>query len=159
MNPKPIIAVAFIISVIVITRLFIPGYIEQFREGKYIHVDNIVMEFDETNATVDVEYHLAPFAQAYVFFFGSKNIEPKIKEIFSEFPETKIQKIGLNSATLQITNISEINGEDYTHDSTKLGLRPDVLTIVYPYNQGTRKLQNPDSTISIFYPIHPENQN
>lgn len=158
MDSKPLIVIALIISAILLAERIYPEInSEQFREGKYIHIDNIIMEFNETNATVEVEYNLAPFTQAYVFFFGSKNIEPKIKEIFANFKEVKIQKIGLNSATLQLTNISTKNDEDYMHDSTKLGLRTDVLTIVYPYNQGTRKLQNTDSTLSIFYPVHPEN--
>lgn len=160
MDSKPIIAVALIISAVLLTVRVSPEISsEQFREGKYIHIDNMVIEFNKANATVDIEYHLTPFAQAYILLFGSKNLEPKIKEIFSEFPEVKIRKIRLNSATLQITNISWKNGPHYMHESTKLGLRPDVLTIVYPYNQGTRKLQNPDSTLSVFYPVHPENQN
>jgi len=160
MDSKPIIAIALIISAVLLAVRVSPEMnYEQYREGKYIHVDNIVIEFNRLNATVDIEYHLAPFAQAYIFLLGSKNLEPKIKEIFSEFPEVKIQKIGLNSATLQITNISRKNGPEYLHESTKLGLRPDVLTIVYPYNQGTRKLQNPDSTLSVFYEVNPKNQN
>ncbi len=158
MNSKPIIVIALIISAVLLAVRISPAMnYEQYREGKYIHIDNMIIEFSKVNATVDVEYHLSPFARAYIFFFGSKNLEPKIKEIFSEFPEVKIQNIGLNSATLQITNISRKNDQDYMHESTKLGLQPDVLTIVYPYNLGTRKLENPDSTLSVFYPVHPEN--
>ncbi|MGA9187975.1 MAG: hypothetical protein WB014_05265 [Methanosarcina sp.] len=160
MNSKPIIVIVLIISAILLAGRISPAMSsEQYSAGKYIHIDNIIMEFNRVNSTVDVEYHLAPFTKAYIFFFGSKNLEPKIKEIFSEFPEVKIQKIGFNSATLQITNISSKNGQDYMHESTKLGLRPDILTIVYPYNQGTREIKNPDSTLSVFYPVHPENQN
>jgi hypothetical protein len=159
MNSKSIIVIALIISVVLLAVRISPAMnSEQYREGKYIHVDNMVIGFNKLNATVDIEYHLTPFAQAYIFFFGSKNLESKIKGIFSEFPEVKIQKIGLNSATLQITNISKQVGEDYMHESTKLGLQTDVLTIVYPYNLGTRRQQNPDSTLSVFYPVHPESQ-
>ncbi|PAV10862.1 hypothetical protein ASJ81_12070 [Methanosarcina spelaei] len=159
MNLKSIIVIAFIISAVLLAGRVSPAMnFEQYREGKYIHVDNIVMEFSGANATVDVEYHLSPLANAYIFLFGSKHLEPKIKEIFLKFPEVKIREIGLESATLQLTNISWKYGNDYMHNSTKLGLQPDILTVVFPYNQGTRKLQNPDSTLSVFYPDHPENQ-
>lgn len=159
MNPKPIIIAIIIISAILMAIRISPemNSEQQFKED-YIHIDSIVMEFNGPNATVNVKYNLTPFAKVYLFFLGSKNIEPKIEEIFSEFPEKKIQKIGLNNATLQITNISQISGEDYTHDSTKLGMRSDQLIIVFPDNQGTQKLQNTDSTMSVFYPVHPEKQ-
>lgn len=160
MDSKPIIAIALIISAVLLSIRVSPGFSpDQFREGKYIHVDNMVIEFNKANATVNLKYHLTPFAQVYTFLFGSKNLKPKIMEIFVNFKEVKIQKIGFNSATLQITNISRKSGQDYLHESKKLGVSPDVLTIVYPYNQGSRKLQNPDSTLNTFYPVYPPTQN
>lgn len=157
MNLKPIIVITLIISAVLLAARISPAMnSEQYREGKYIHIDNIVMEFSGTNATIDVEYHLSPFAKAYIFLFGSKNLEPKMKEIFFKFPEMQIKDIGLNSATIQLTNVSWKYGHDYMHDSRKLGIHSDVLTIIFPYNQGIRRVQNTDSTLSVFYPDSPK---
>jgi hypothetical protein len=157
MKSKALIIIFLLISTsLMAARVFPRNNAEQFREGTYIHIDNMVIEFNEANATVNIEYHLAPFAYAYTFFFGSKNLEPKINEVFANFKEVKIQKMGYNSATIQITNISKRNGENYMHESTKLGMQPDALTIVYPRNQGTKELQNQNSTLNIFYPAGPK---
>jgi hypothetical protein len=157
MNFKTIAVIMLIFSTFLLAARLSPEMnSDQYQEGKYIHIDNMVMEFNGYNATVEVEYHLSPFAKAYIFFFGSKNLEPKIKEIFFKFPEMKIQTVGLSSATVQLTNVSWKSGHIYMHNSRKLGLIPDILTIVFPYNQGTRNIQIPDSTLSVFYPDSPE---
>jgi len=160
MNLKAIISIAIIIStILLVVRISSEINDDQFKEGKYIHLDSMVMEFYEANATVNIEYDLNAFTYAYIFCFGSKSLEPTIKKIFFEFPDVKIQKVGLNSATIQLTNISRKYDHNYMHDSTKLGLQPDSFTIVYPYNQGIRKLQKPEATLSVFYPDKPENKN
>jgi hypothetical protein len=85
-----------------------------------------------------------------MLLFGSKNLEPKIKEIFANFTEVKILQIGSNSASLQITNISKKNDQYYLHESRQLGMQPDTLTLVYP--DGTRRnTLNPESTPNAFY--------
>jgi hypothetical protein len=157
MNFKPMMVFMLIISAILLAVQISPDMnSSEYQEGKYIHIDNMVMGFNGYNATVELEYHLSPFAEAYIFFFGSKNLKSKMKEIFFEFPEMKIQTIGLNSATIQLTNVSWKYDHNYMHNSRKLGLSPDVLTVIFPYNQGTRNIQNPDSTLSVFYPDSPE---
>ncbi len=151
MHIKPIIAIALIISAALMAAKFSPGINnEQFREGKYIHIDSVIIVFDRTDANVDVEYHLSPFAEAYMFLFGSKNLEPKIKEIFANFTEVNIRQIGSKSASLQITNISRKKDQYFLHDSREFGMRPGILTLVYP--DGTKKIyQNPISTQDTFY--------
>lgn len=151
MHIKPIIAIALIISAALMAAKLSPEInTEQFREGKYIHIDSVVIVFDKSNANVDVEYRLSPFAEAYMFLFGSKNLEPKIKEIFANFTEVNIRQIGSNSASLQITNISRKKDQYFLHDSRKFGMQPDVLTLVYP--DSTRKIiPNPKSTPDVFY--------
>jgi hypothetical protein len=150
MHIKPIIAIALIISAALLAVKFSPQInTEQFREGKYIHIDSIEIVFDKTDANVNVEYRLSPFAEAYMFLLGSKNLEPKIKEIFANFTEVKIRQIGSNSASLLITNISRQKDQYYLHDSRRFGVSPDNLTLVSP--QGTRTFQNPHSTGDFFY--------
>jgi len=151
MKIKLMIAIALIISAaIMAAKVSSEINTDQFREGKYIHIDSIEIDFDKTNANVYLNYDLSPFAESYMFLFGSKNLEPKIKEIFANFSEVHIQMIGSNSASLQITNISRKKDQYYLHDSRKFGMRPDVLTLVYP--DGTRKIyQNAISTQDTFY--------
>lgn len=139
MKIKLIIVIALLISAILLAAKVVPETSsDQFKEGKYIHVDSIVIQFEKTNATVNIDYHLSPFAQAYVLLFGSKNLEPKIKEIFSEFREVKIQKIEKSSASLQILNVSREEDGYYLCNSYELGVQSDTLTFIYP-PKGTKK--------------------
>jgi hypothetical protein len=151
MKTKAIIAIAIIISAaLMATRVPTNIDTEQFKEGKYIHVDNMMITFDKTDANVNILYHLSPFAEVYIFLFGSKHMEPKIKEIFFDFENVEIQTIGRDSATIQIKNISRQSEESYLHDSHELGIQPDMLTIVYP--DGTRRnYEYAQTTPNIFY--------
>ena len=151
MEIKPIIAIALIILAVLMAAKLSPDInSEQFREGKYIHIDSVEIVLDKTDANVYFEYHLSPFAEAYMFFLGSKNLEPKIKEIFANFTEVKIQHIESNSVSLQIMNFSRKKDQYYLHDSRNFGVSPDTLTIVYP--DGTTKIfQRPVSTPNTFF--------
>jgi len=153
MKIKAIITIALIISAALLAARMSPGAnVEQFREGKYIHVDIMTIQFKKTDATVDIQYHLSPFAQAYIFLFGSKNLEPKIEEIFSEFQEVKILKLGSSSASLQILNISRKSDVYYLHESRNFSVQTDVLTIVYP--DGTRRnFEHAKETPPTFLPV------
>ncbi len=151
MKIKAIITIALIISAVLMAGRVSPGInTDQFREGKYIHLDRMEIAFNKTDADVSIEYHLNPFAQAYIFLFGSKNLEPKIKEIFSDFDNIEIQKIGRTSASIQVKNVSKKSEEYYLHDSRKFGMQPNTLTLVYP--EGTRRdIENAKSTPNTFY--------
>ncbi|MDW5550487.1 hypothetical protein [Methanosarcina sp.] len=152
MKTKPIIAIALLISAVLLTARVVPeNTTDQFKEGKYIHVDNIVIQFKKTDATVNIDYHLSPFAQAYISLFGSKNLESKIKDIFSEFKEVKIQKIGRSSASLQILNISRKEDVNYLCDPYELGVQSDVVTFVYPPKGKTRSYENLKVTPPVVY--------
>ncbi len=151
METKMIIAIALIISAVLLTvKLFQEVSTEQFREGKYIHIDSVVIGFNKSNANVHVEYRLSPFAEVYIFLFGSKHLEPKMKEIFADFSDVKILKIGRNSASLLVSNISRKSDQFYLHESRKFDVQPDILTLVYP--DGTRRnILNTNSTPNTFY--------
>ncbi|WP_292389467.1 hypothetical protein [Methanosarcina sp. UBA5] len=155
MKTKPIIAIALLISAVLLAARVVPGTsADQFKEGKYIHVDNIVIQFDKTDATVNIDYHLSPFAQAYISLFGSKNLEPKIKEIFSEFHEVQIQNIGRSSASLQILNVSREEDGNYLCDPYELGVQSDVVTFVYPPKGTKKSYENVKVTPPVFYVLN-----
>ncbi len=153
MKMKPIIVIALLISAVLLAGRVIPGNsADQFKEGKYIHVDNIVIQFEKTDATVNIDYHLSPFAQAYILLFGSKNLKPKVETIFSEFHDVKIQKIDKSSASLQILNISREEAGNYLCDSYKLGVQSDVVTFVYPPDSKKKSYEDVKVTPPVFYP-------
>jgi hypothetical protein len=151
MKAKAIITIALIISAVLMAAKVSPGInADQFTEGKYIHLDNMEIAFSGTDARISIEYHLSPFAQAYIFLFGSKNLEPKIKEIFFDFGNVEVQEIGKDSALIQVKGISRHSDEYYLHESRKFGVSPDTLTVIYP--EGTRReINRPRTTPNTFY--------
>jgi hypothetical protein len=151
METKIIITIALIISAVLLaTKIFQEVNNEQFNEGKYIHIDSVVIEFNKSNANVYVEYHLSPLAEVYIFLFGSKHLEPKIKEIFADFGDVKILTVESNSASLLVSNISQKSDKFYLHESRKLDVQPDILTLVYP--DGIRRnILNTNFTPNTFY--------
>lgn len=151
MKIKAIIAIALIISAALMAAKVSPGInTEQFREGKYIHIDSMVIKFNKTDADVQIKYRLSPFAQVYMFMFGSKHLEPKIEEIFYDFEKIEIQNIGRTSALIHIKDISRQNDEYYLHDSRELGMSPDVLTLVYP-DKTRQNIEHAKATRDVFY--------
>jgi hypothetical protein len=152
MKIKTIFTIAILISSSLMAAHFSPGIDrEQFREGKYIHLDQMVIEFDRSDAEVSIYYHLSPFAQVYMFLFGSKYLEPKIEEIFFDFNDTSIEEIGRTSAKIRINNISRLSSDNnYLHDSKKLGMQTSILTLVYPTGK-TMRIEKATTTPNTFY--------
>lgn len=151
MKIKAIITIALIISAALMAARVSPGVnMEQFREGKYIHIDSMVIEFNKADADVQIKYSLSPFAQVYMFLFGSRHLEPKIKEIFFDFENIEIQRIERTSAVIHIKDISRQNDEYYLHDSKELGMQPDVLTLVYP-DKTRQNIEHAKATPYLFY--------
>jgi len=151
MKIKAIITIALIISAALMAAKVSPGInTEQFREGKYIHLDSMVIEFNKADAEISIEYHLSPFAQAYIFLFGSKYLEPKIEEIFFDFENVEVQEIGRTSALIQVKGISRQSDEYYLHESREFGMSPDTLTIVYPEG-AKRNIEHAKFTPNTFY--------
>jgi hypothetical protein len=151
MKAKAIITIALIISATLMAAKVSPGINnDRFTEGKYIHLDSMEIAFRGADARISIDYHLSPFAQAYIFLFGSKHLEPKIKEIFFDFGNVEVQKIGRNSALIQVKDVSRHSDTYYLHESRKFKVSPDTLTVVYP--EGTkREIKHPRATPNTFY--------
>ncbi|AKB40160.1 MULTISPECIES: hypothetical protein [Methanosarcina] len=151
MKVKAIITIALIISAALMAAKISPGEdSEQFGEGNYIHIDTMVIEFNRTDANVQIKYHLSPFAQVYMFMFGSKHLEPKIKDIFFDFENIEVRRIGRSSALIHVNDISRHDDEYYLHDSRELGIQPDILTLVYP-DRTRQNIEYARATPDIFY--------
>lgn len=152
MKIKAIITIALIISAALLAAKLSPGIIDtdQFREGKYIHLDSMEIAFSKTDAEISIEYHLSPFAQAYIFLFGSKHLEPKIEEIFYDFENVEVKEIGKSSALIEVKGVSRRSEEYYLHESREFGMSPDVLTVVYPEG-AKRNIEHAKFTPNTFY--------
>lgn len=138
MKARAVITIVILISSILLAINFSPVVnTGQFTEGNYIHLDRVELTFDGLDADVSVHYQLSPFAQTYIFLFGSRHLEPKIDEIFFDFEDPRILEIGRKEAAIRITNISRQSDNYFLHDTHKLGTRPDMLILIYP--DGTRK--------------------
>ena len=151
MKATAILAIALIISASLMAIKVSPGIdMDEFREGRYIHLDQVTIEFDKTDAEVSIEYHLSPFAQVYMFLFGSRHLEPKIQEIFFDFDDFTIQEIGRTHAKVLVKDISRQSSGYYLHDSRQLGIKPDTLTLVFP-DGIQRNAENAKETPDTFY--------
>ncbi|AYK14114.1 MAG: hypothetical protein ACOX7X_08675 [Methanosarcina flavescens] len=154
MKIKAIIAIALIISAALMAAKLSPGIVntDKFREGKYIHLDSIEIAFSKTDARISIEYHLSPFAQAYIFLFGSKHLEPKIEKIFYDFENVEVKEIGKSSAIIEVKGVSRRSDENYLHESRKFEMPPDTLTVIYP-DGARRNSEHAESTPNIFYDV------
>jgi hypothetical protein len=151
MKIKAIITIALIISAALMAARVSPEVnTEKFREGNYIHIDTMVISFNKTDADVQIKYHLSPFAQVYMFLFGSRHLEPKIEEIFFDFENIEIRRIERTSALIRVKDVSRQSNEYYLHDSKELGMQPDVLTLVYP-DSTRQNIERAKATPYIFY--------
>ncbi|MDD4749106.1 MAG: hypothetical protein PHD26_04075 [Methanosarcinaceae archaeon] len=154
MNPKAIITIAILISAILLATELSPIVnTEQIGEGDYIHFDLIEIKFDGPDANVTVHYQLTrPFAQTYMFLFGSKHLESKIKDLFFDFEEVELLGIGKEEADIRITNISRLKDNKYfLHDSRKLGTRFESLITIDP--DGSKAYFNVEATPDTYYRV------
>ncbi|MDO9518513.1 MAG: hypothetical protein Q7J10_10785 [Methanosarcinaceae archaeon] len=119
-------------------------------DEQFIHITQMVVTFEKADGIVEITYDLDPFAKAYVFLLGSRNLGPTFENIFFEFEDVEIIEIGQNHAMIMLKNISRQSGDYYLHDSHELGVSVDVLTFVYP-DGSTKQLVNTHKTQNTFY--------
>ncbi|MCL7410517.1 MAG: hypothetical protein P1P69_01360 [Methanosarcinaceae archaeon] len=119
-------------------------------DEQFIHVTQMVVTFEKVDGIVEITYDLDPFAKAYVFLLGSRNLGPTFEDIFFEFEDVEIIEIGQNYAVVMVKNVSRQNGEYYLHDSHELGISVDLLTFIYP-DGTTKQLEHTRTTQNTFY--------
>jgi hypothetical protein len=120
-------------------------------ERNYMEVTSVTMRFEGENATLTIDYNLNPVAKLYVLLFGSRYIEPKIKEIFIGFEESEIIKIDQNRAVVLAKNVSRLDKGYYLHSSHSFGAGINILYIFTPDSPRSREYYNVNSTPYIFY--------
>ncbi len=120
-------------SIMVIFIILVFASILPISEGtpanRAFEITSLTINFDKTDATFIVNYDLGKIPKMYILLFGSKNIEPKIRNIFSNF-DYDIVKMNQDKTILNVKNISRLEKGFYLHDSRRLGASINTI-IVY----------------------------
>ncbi len=124
--------------------------LSQGDQGRPLDITSLTINFDKTDAIFTVNYDLGAMPRMYVLLFGSKNIEPKVKAVFSNF-NYDILKMDQDEAILKVKNISRLEKGFYLHDSRKLGESVDTIIIHTPDSPQTKEYSNVNSTPNTFY--------
>jgi hypothetical protein len=120
-------------------------------EKHYLDIDFLKINFDKNDATFTVNYSLDKITRVYELLFGSKNLEPKIYDTFSNF-NYSIIKMDEEHAVLRVTNISRFDKGYYLHDPrVKFGEIIRKLYIYFPDDPVPRDYYNVNSTPIVFY--------
>ncbi len=119
---------------------------------RYLHITEMTMEPQGPHASFTVEYEPNFIAKIYVLFLGSRNFEPAINELFSDFDEIKIISIKENQAQVLAYNVGykddDIDGF-YLYYPIVLGATVDTF-IVFPSSENPERLYNVASTPNVF---------
>jgi hypothetical protein len=113
-------------------------------------ITSLTINFDKTNATFIVNYDLGEIPKMYILLFGSKSIEPKIRDTFSNF-DYDIVKMNQDETILNVKNISRLEKGFYLHDSRKLGASIDSIIILTPDSPRAKEFSNLNATPNTFY--------
>ncbi|MBE0520746.1 MAG: hypothetical protein IBX39_00570 [Candidatus Methanoperedenaceae archaeon] len=144
---KPVIAV-FAILLVAALLLLTDGSPEK----RSFEITSASINFDKTEATITVNYEFPKLMKLYILFIGSKDIEPKLEDIFSNF-DYQILKIAPDKAIVRVTNVSRIENGYYIHDSREFGDTINTIIIYTP--DSPRPIQylnrNLNATPDIFY--------
>jgi hypothetical protein len=126
-----------------------------FTDGKpekhFLDITSLTINFDKADATFTVNYDLGELTRLYILLLGSKDLEPKIYSVFSNF-DYKIVKMDQDRAVLRVTNISRFEKGYYLHDSRiKFGETIGTVNIYFPDDPVPRDFYNINSTPVVFY--------
>ena len=119
-------------------------------ERRSFEITSASINFDETDATITINYEFPELMKLYILLLGSKSIEPKINAIFLDF-EYEIVKMNQKQAILKATNVSRYDHGYYLHESRKLGTNINTVYIYTPDSPRPKLYSNIDSTPNIFY--------
>lgn len=106
--------------------------------------------FNNQNATANIEYEVGFLTQIYIFFFGSRNLDPYIDELLHDFDEYQVVSVHGTTATIELINSSRYTGTYYLHDKHLLGYEVAHLIFYFPDGK-TMTFDNATETLSVFY--------
>ncbi|WNY26795.1 hypothetical protein [Methanolapillus ohkumae] len=115
-----------------------------------LDVSEMTITFHETDATAEIKYNVGALTHIYIFFFGSRNLDPFIEDFLVGFPDHEIKSVNSNTSVVELYNASRVSGVYYLHDSCPLRSPVDLLTLVYPDGR-TKTFENVTETPNTFY--------
>ncbi|MBZ3935623.1 hypothetical protein [Methanimicrococcus blatticola] len=115
-----------------------------------IHINQMDIHFTNENATVRIDYEVGFLSQLYVFFFGSRNLDPYLDVLLYDFEEYRITSVHGTTATIELINSSRREGLYYLHDSHRLGYEVGHLALYFPDGK-TMTFDNATETPNVFY--------
>ena len=142
-NPIP----AFFIILILVSFLPLSGGAQGTR---VFEISSLVIKFQNTDAEFTVNYNIGTIPRMYILLMGGKSIEPKMKELFSNF-DYDIVKMDQDKAILHVKNISRFEKGYYLHDSIGFGTRIDTMIIYIPGDPQPTQYYGLNATKNTFY--------
>jgi hypothetical protein len=142
-NPIPV----FFIVLILVSFLPLSGGAQGTR---IFEISSLVIKFQNTDAEFTVNYNIGTIPKMYILLMGGKSIEPKMKELFSNF-DYEVLKMDQDKAILHVKNISRLEKGYYLHDSIGFGTRIDTMIIYIPGDPRPTQYYGLNATKNTFY--------
>jgi len=142
--------ILILIAIFVIASLFPPT--EGTPGSRPIKVTSLIIKFDKTDAQFTINYDIGTIPKMYILLLGGNSIEPRIKDVFSNFDYTII-KMDQEKTILHVKNISryEKNLNYYLHDPVKFGATIKNTIIYIPGDPRPSEYIGLNATPSKFY--------
>jgi len=142
--------ILIIITLFVIVSSLVPT--EGTPGTRPIDITSLIVKFDKTDAQFTVNYNIGTIPKMYILLLGGKSVEPRIKDVFSNFDYTVI-KMDQEKTILHVKNISrfEKNLNYYLHDSVKFGATINTMIIYIPGDPRPAEYTGLNATPSKFY--------
>lgn len=138
-----------VIFIILLLASFLP--LSEGRQGaRTFEISSLTIKFDKTDAEFTVNYHLGTIPKMYILLMGGKNIEPKIRELFSNF-DYDVVKMDQEKAILHVKNISRFEKGYYLHDSISFGTQINNILIYIPGDSRPTEYVGLNATPNKFY--------
>lgn len=147
MKALPVFILFAVVSGALITAATLHYSVEPRTNIEFLQMD---VYFRNENATADIEYEVGFFSQLFIFFFGSRHLDPYLSELLSDFDEYRVVSVHGTVATVELINASRAAGEYYLHDKHFLGYEVNQLILYYPDNK-MLTFYNATETPNTFY--------
>ncbi len=115
-----------------------------------LEISTLIIKFQKTDAEFTVNYDIGMIPKMYILLMGGRSIEPKIKELFSNF-DYEVIKMDQDKAILHVKNISRFEKGYYLHDSVGFGTRINTMIIYIPGDPSPAQYFGLNATKNTFY--------
>jgi hypothetical protein len=138
-----------VIFIILLLSSFLP-LSEGTQSNRAFEISSLTIKFDKTDAEFIVNYDIGTIPKMYILLMGGKSIEPKIKDIFSNF-DFDIIKMDQEKAILHVKNISRFEKGYYLHDSISFGTQINSIMVYIPGEPRPTVYSGLNATKNTFY--------